>query len=274
MSVEIVMPRAGLTMVEGTIGTWKAAEGAHVNKGDTIMEYENEKNMIEYEALSSGTLHILAKEGDTVKVGALIAVLADDQAEYDAIVKGGAAPAPAAPAAPAPAAAADGAVTEIEMPRAGLTMVEGTITRWIVPEGTEVVKGQAVMEYENEKNSIEYEIVHGGFLHIVAQEGETIQVGAPIAYVTDTKEQYEQLIASNGAAAAAHSSAEDGEAEKGCARNCPTCVHTSAAAPEAPPVTGRIRASGLAKKMAREAGIDLAAVAPSGGPNGDRKSVV
>lgn len=270
MSVEIVMPRAGLTMVEGTIGTWKAAEGAHVNKGDTIMEYENEKNMIEYEALSSGTLHILAKEGDTVKVGALIAVLADDQAEYDAIVKGGAAPAPAAPAAPAPAAAADGAVTEIEMPRAGLTMVEGTITRWIVPEGTEVVKGQAVMEYENEKNSIEYEIVHGGFLHIVAQEGETIQVGAPIAYVTDTKEQYEQLIASNGAAAAAHSSAEDGEAEKGCARNCPTCVHTSAAAPEAPPVTGRIRASGLAKKMAREAGIDLAAVAPSGGPNGMR----
>ena len=72
MSVEIVMPRAGLTMVEGTIGTWKAAEGAHVNKGDTIMEYENEKNMIEYEALSSGTLHILAKEGDTVKVGALM----------------------------------------------------------------------------------------------------------------------------------------------------------------------------------------------------------
>ena len=59
MSVEIVMPRAGLTMVEGTIGTWNAAEGARVNKGDTIMEYENEKNMIEYEALSSGILHIL-----------------------------------------------------------------------------------------------------------------------------------------------------------------------------------------------------------------------
>ena len=60
MSVEIVMPRAGLTMVEGTIGTWKAAEGSHVSKGDVIMEYENEKNMIDYEALTSGILHILA----------------------------------------------------------------------------------------------------------------------------------------------------------------------------------------------------------------------
>lgn len=265
MSVEIVMPRAGLTMVEGTIGTWKAAEGAHVSKGETIMEYENEKNMIEYEALSSGILHILAKEGDVVKVGDPIGIMADDQAEYDAIVNG-AAPeaAPAAPAAAAPAAAPGAGCTEIGMPRAGLTMVEGTITKWTVPEGTEVTKGQVVMEYENEKNSIEYEIVHGGFLHITAQEGETVKVGAPIAYVTDTREQYEQLIRQNAPAAPA---AE--EAEKGCARNCPTCVHTNIA-PEAAPVKGRIRASGLAKKMAREAGIDLADVTPSGGPNGIR----
>lgn len=263
MSVEIVMPRAGLTMVEGTIGTWKAAEGAHVNKGDTIMEYENEKNMIEYEALSSGVLHILAKEGDTVKVGEPIAVMADDQAEYDAIVKGGTAAASAVSAAPA---ATDVACTEIGMPRAGLTMVEGTITKWTVPEGTEVSKGQVVMEYENEKNSIEYEIVHGGFLHIVAQEGETVKVGDPIAYVTDTRAQYEQLINQNTPAAPAASAVEE---EKGCARNCPTCVHTNSA-PEAAPVKGRIRASGLAKKMAREAGIDLADVMPTGGPNGTR----
>ena len=263
MSVEIVMPRAGLTMVEGTIGTWKVAEGAHVNKGDTIMEYENEKSMIEYEALSSGVLHILAGEGDTVKVGEPIAVMADDQAEYDAIVKGGATAAPTVAAAPA---AAGAACTEIEMPRAGLTMVEGTITKWTVPEGAEVSKGQVVMEYENEKSSIEYEIVHGGFLHIVAREGETVKVGDPIAYVTDTKAQYEQLIGQNIPAASGATAMEE---EKGCARNCPTCVHTGSA-PEAAPVKGRIRASGLAKKMAREAGIDLADVKPSGGPDNIR----
>ena len=89
-------------MVEGTISTWKAAEGAHVNKGDVIMEYENEKNMIDYEARTSGILHILAKEGDTVKVGDSIGIMAESQEEYDAIVEGGAAAAPAAALAPRP----------------------------------------------------------------------------------------------------------------------------------------------------------------------------
>ena len=191
-------------MVEGTIGTWKAAEGSHVSKGDVIMEYENEKNMIDYEALTSGILHILAQEGDTVKVGDPIGIMAESQAEYEALVKGGAASAPAPEAAPAAAGSVPSAgVVEIEMPRAGLTMVEGTITEWKVAEGTQVSKGQTVMEYENEKNSIAYEIVHGGFLHIVAQEGETVKVGALIAYVTDTKEQYDQLVSGGAPAAAA-----------------------------------------------------------------------
>lgn len=150
-------------MVEGTIGTWKAAEGSHISKGDVIMEYENEKNMIDYEALTSGILHILAQEGDTVKVGDPIGIMAESQAEYEALVKGGAASAPAPEAAPAAAGSVPSAgVVEIEMPRAGLTMVEGTITEWKVAEGTQVSKGQTVMEYENEKNSIAYEIVHGG----------------------------------------------------------------------------------------------------------------
>ena len=61
MSVEVVMPRAGLTMVEWTISEWKVPEGASVKKGDVLMEYENEKNMIEYEALDSGIIHMVAK---------------------------------------------------------------------------------------------------------------------------------------------------------------------------------------------------------------------
>ena len=120
--------------------------------------------MIDYEARTSGILHILAKEGDTVKVGDSIGIMAESQEEYDAIVEGGAAAAPAASGS----APSEG-VVEIEMPCVGLTMVEGTITEWKAAEGTRGAKGQAVMEYENEKNAIAYEIVHGGFLHIVAR---------------------------------------------------------------------------------------------------------
>lgn len=252
MSIQVVMPRAGLTMVEGTIGQWKAAEGAQVAKGDVIMEYENEKNTIEYEALDAGILHILAKEGETIPVGGLIAELAQSQEEYAALVGGGAAPAAAAPVPAAQSAPAG--VVEIAMPRAGLTMVEGTITAWKAAEGSQVAKGDAVMEYENEKNTIDYEIVHGGYLHIVAPEGETVKVGEPIAYVAETKEAYDALVSGSAPAA--------------------SCV-APAAAPAAKPAAsaaapkrsgdGHVRASGLARKMAREAGIDVGDVPPSGG---------
>ena len=155
---------------------------------------------------------------------------------------------------------------EIVMPRAGLTMVEGTISEWKVAEGAKVNKGDVLMEYENEKNVIECEALESGVIHLVAKEGETVPVGGVIAVMAADQGEYDALV-NGGASAAAAPAAE----EKGCARECPTCVHTNAAAPTAPAVTGgRILATGLAKKLAREAGIDLALVQPSGGPDGTR----
>lgn len=231
MSTTIVMPKAGLTMVEGTISQWLVAEGAYVKKGDALMEYENEKNTIECDALADGYVHILAQEGDTVPVGEPIGILAESQEELVSLSGAAAAPAAEAPAAPAPAAAPAEGVVEIPMPRAGLTMVEGTIAQWKVPEGTQVAKGDVVMEFENEKNTIDYEIVHGGFLHQVVSEGDTVKVGEPIAYVAETKAAYDALV-SGGAPAPA--------GEKGGARECPTCVHTAAPAAESPAVASEI----------------------------------
>ena len=81
MSTTIVMPKAGLTMVEGTISQWLVTEGAHVKKGDALMEYENEKNTIECDALADGYVHILAQEGDTIPVGEPIGILAESPEE-------------------------------------------------------------------------------------------------------------------------------------------------------------------------------------------------
>ena len=105
MSTTIVMPKAGLTMVEGTISQWLVSEGAYVKKGDALMEYENEKNTIECDALADGYVHILAQEGDTVPVGEPIGILAESQEELASLSGAAAAPSAEAPAAPAPAAA-------------------------------------------------------------------------------------------------------------------------------------------------------------------------
>ena len=87
MSTTIVMPKAGLTMVEGTISQWLVTEGAHVKKGDALMEYENEKNTIECDALADGYVHILAQEGDTIPVGEPIGILAESPEELAAMFR-------------------------------------------------------------------------------------------------------------------------------------------------------------------------------------------
>lgn len=145
---------------------------------------------------------------------------------------------------------------ELVMPRAGLTMVEGTIASWLAAEGQQVKKGDAIMEFENEKNTIEFNCTHDGILHITAPEGETVAVGAPIGIVAESQAEYDALC---GAAAPAPA---------------PVATEQPAApvpvsAPAAPAVvedTTRVRATGLAKKMAKQHGVSLSAIFGTG-PN-------
>lgn len=151
---------------------------------------------------------------------------------------------------------------ELVMPRAGLTMVEGTIATWLAAEGSEVKKGDAIMEFENEKNTIEFACTHDGILHITAPEGETVAVGAPIGMVAESRAEYDALC--GGAVPAAPA-----------AEAAPASVEVPAAAPVAAPAApapaaadaGRVRATGLAKKMAKQKGVALSAVKGTG-PNG------
>ena len=148
---------------------------------------------------------------------------------------------------------------ELVMPRAGLTMVEGTIATWLAAEGSEVKKGDAIMEFENEKNTIEFACTHDGILHITAPEGQTVAVGAPIGLVAQSKAEYAALC---GGAAPAAPAAEAAPAP---------VAEAPAAAPAAPvpavAENGRVRATGLAKKMAKQKGVDLTQVKGTG-PNG------
>lgn len=167
-------------------------------------------------------------------------------------------------------------ITEVFMPKAGLTMVEGMIVEWIAKEGTYVKKGDALMEYENEKSTIEFESLADGILHITAQARETVPIGERIGFLAETKEEYNSLLSGDGATVAeivAEPEEASGE-EKGCAKECPTCVHQTEPQTMPAAVTveestavkdGRIRASGLARRKAAEAGINLADVPASNG---------
>jgi pyruvate dehydrogenase E2 component (dihydrolipoamide acetyltransferase) len=104
--IEIKMPRLSDTMEEGAISTWHKKPGDKVEVGDVLVEIETDKAVMEYEAYQAGTLsQILVEDGQTVDIGAVIALLDDGT------------PAPgSAPAASAPAAATPGAQPAAQPP--------------------------------------------------------------------------------------------------------------------------------------------------------------
>src|SRR6187401_1585392 len=114
MPIELKMPALSPTMEEGTLSRWLVKEGDTVSSGDILAEIETDKATMEFEAVDEGTIaKILVPEGtDEVKVGTVIALIAEEGEDASSVkapaaAKETAAPAPApAPAAPTPAAPA------------------------------------------------------------------------------------------------------------------------------------------------------------------------
>lgn len=117
---------------------------------------------------------------------------------------------------------------EVKMPQLGLTMEEGTVTKWVKQEGDTVKAGDVILEITTDKLTSEVESEHDGvLLKIVAQEGEDIPVKGLLAYIGEAGEQV-------GDAPAAKAEAPAAEAPVPAA---------APAAPVAPVAGGRIRIS-------------------------------
>jgi pyruvate dehydrogenase E2 component (dihydrolipoamide acetyltransferase) len=142
---------------------------------------------------------------------------------------------------------------EIVMPKLGLTMTEGLIVEWRKKEGDPVKKGDILFVLETEKVTYEVEAPEDGSLgKILVKEQETVPVGAIVAYLLKPGESATAITAAPAAAPKAEA------ASPAPAAAAPT------AAPDVAPAGGRVKATPLAKKVAREYGIDLEAVAGTG----------
>ena len=78
-------------------------------------------------------------------------------------------------------------MSEIVMPRLSDTMEEGTVLRWLKRDGEHVRRGEELVEIETDKAAMVYESDQEGALRIVAQEGDTLAVGATIAHVGEPR---------------------------------------------------------------------------------------
>lgn len=138
---------------------------------------------------------------------------------------------------------------EVKMPQLGLTMEEGTVTRWVKKEGEAVKAGDVIVEITTDKLTSEVESEFDGtMLKIVAQEGEDIPVKGLLAYIGEPGE----TVGGTEAVPAAAPVAET------------TPVVAAPMAAVAVTTSGRVRISPLARKTAAKMGVDYANVKGSG----------
>jgi pyruvate dehydrogenase E2 component (dihydrolipoamide acetyltransferase) len=275
MAEVIRMPKMSDTMTEGVIAAWHKKVGDTVKSGDLLAEVETDKATMELESYNDGTLlYIGPKEKDAVPVDGILAVIGEKGEDFQNLLSGASggkqaaeepkketAPSKPAPeaAVPAPAKAAPANVnaTVIRMPKMSDTMTEGVIVSWNKKVGDTVKSGDLLAEVETDKATMELESYEDGtLLYIGVEAGASVAVDGVLAVVGEKGADYQALL--NGGSAAAEKPAQETAptAEAPTSQSSTTAVSTDS--------TDRIKASPLAKSLAKEKGIDIAKVPGSG----------
>ncbi|SCW87990.1 dihydrolipoamide acetyltransferase family protein [Mucilaginibacter sp. NFR10] len=269
MAEVVKMPKMSDTMTEGVLAKWHKKVGDKVKSGDVLAEIETDKATMDFESYQDGTLlYIGIQEGAAAPVDSVIAILGKEGEDYKSLLDqagSGAAAEPAKEAAPAadkapaatPAPAAPKVdlssipATVIRMPLLSDTMTEGTIEKWNFKVGDKVKADDSLADVATDKATMEvvgYEA--GTLLYIGVKEGEAAKVNDIIAIVGKEGTDITPLLQDGGSAAAA---AEVAPAAETKAEATATATATEASNTD----DSRVKASPLARKIAKDKGINL-----------------
>lgn len=176
MSVEVRVPTLGESVTEATVATWFKKPGDSVAVDEMLCELETDKVTVEVPSPAAGTLaEIVAAEGSTVGVDALLASIGEGAGAA-------AAPAAAAPAAAEAPAAAGGDSVDVMVPTLGESVTEATVSTWFKKVGDAVTQDEMLCELETDKVSVEVPAPAAGVLtEILAPEGSTVDASAKLA---------------------------------------------------------------------------------------------
>ncbi len=182
MTIEVRVPALGESVTEATVATWFKKPGDTVAVDEMLCELETDKVTVEVPSPAAGTLgEILAPEGTTVGVDALLATIVEGAAGADADAE--TAPPPEAEA-PAAAAAASEATIDVLVPALGESVTEATVSSWFKQAGEAVAQDEMLCELETDKVSVEVPSPAAGVLsEILAPEGATVQPGGKLAVI-------------------------------------------------------------------------------------------
>lgn len=240
------MPRLGETMDEGKVVGWLIKPGDAFKRGDPIIEIETDKTVAEFPALGDGRLEdVLAQPGETIAVGAPIARVhigigpdwtADDDTDGE----------------PAQTPVPPTSIVDLAMPRLGETMEEGRLAKWLKAPGDRFERGEAIIEIETDKTVAEFPaLMPGTLVEILRREDETVTVGEAIARIEIAAADAEPAKPPTGAPVAA--------ADEPAIRPSDPATHVAPAR-----TSGPVRATPLARRLARQHSLDIRTIRGTG----------
>lgn len=270
---EIVrMPKMSDTMTEGVIAKWHKKVGDTVKSGELMAEIETDKATMDYESFNTGTvLYLGAKEGEAVKINDVLAIVGNPGEDFGSLL--GAANTAALAVTKSEAPKAD-AVTKVEaapidttgikaeivlMPKMSDTMAEGVIAAWHKKVGDAVKSGELLAEIETDKATMEYESYNTGtLLYIGANAKESVPVNGVLAIIGEAGADWKTLLNAHQSKGVVAAVKTPSIAES------PSSVPSTISSAETNSANGRVKASPLAKKMAKDMGYDISKIKGSG----------
>ncbi len=265
-------------MEEGVVAKWLKQVGDKVEEGDILAEIETDKATMEFESFNEGTLlHIGVQEGETSPVDTLLAIIGEEGEDISGLLNGSTAPVGEvsvevpkeedSKAASAPVSIPNG-VEVITMPRLSDTMEEGTVSSWLKKVGDKVEEGDILAEIETDKATMEFESFYEGtLLYVGIGEGETAPVDSLLAIIGPAGTDVDAVIAAQKAGSLSAGEVPVEEPKQDTTPNVlaqPAQETAAASVVNNKASGGRIFASPLAKKIAKDKGINLADIKGSG----------
>lgn len=192
MIVDVVMPKMGESLTEGTIVKWLKKEGDKIERDEMILEISTDKVDTEVPSPKAGTLvKILAQENDTVEVGEKIAEIDTEGEQATSSEKKEEEPEDTSEEEVHEEAeleveeSGDGDTVDVVMPKMGESLTEGTIVKWLKKPGDDIERDEMILEISTDKVDTEVPSpVSGKLVEILAEENDTVEVGEVIAKIS------------------------------------------------------------------------------------------
>jgi pyruvate dehydrogenase E2 component (dihydrolipoamide acetyltransferase) len=271
MAEIIKMPKLSDTMTEGVVAKWHKKVGDKVKNGELLADIETDKATMEFESFFDGTLlYIGAEAGKPVAIDALIAIIGKEGEDISSLVNGQKSevksqetPQDTKHKTQDTQVEIPATVNIIRMPKLSDTMTQGVVAKWHKKVGDKVKNGELLADIETDKATMEFESFFDGVLLYQGTEaGKAVEINSLLAIIGKGGEDISSLVNGQKSEVKGQETPQDSRPKIQEVK-----IETKNASPKTQDLqttNGRIIASPLAKKMAKDKGIDIAVVHGSG----------